>query len=112
MAVAGPIQFDVVEKEVSGKKVREALIKSFVSQENVRVTIWDNYAAVEVAKGDILFADGKGSVNTVPQDDGTTKVYRNLSATKLAVIKAAIPVETAASVNTTAPAAASKTPVF
>lgn len=113
MAVAGPIQFDVESKEVSGKQVREVTIKSFTSQALVKITVWDGFAHVKLAKGDIIFADGKGSQNTVNKDDGTSVTYNNLSASKIAVITAEIPVETAGTVNTNAsqqkPAA---TPVF
>lgn len=94
--VAGIVQFDVVEKEVSGKQVREAVIQSITSGNQVRVTIWNNYpkATVPLEKGDVLWANGKATQNTVTKDDGSTVTYNNISATKIAVQKGAVSIET------------------
>ena len=109
---AGIIQFPVADKEVNGKKIREAVINSLKNGAQIRCTIWDQYAAVPLKQGDFIVVNGKATQNTSTKADGTETVYNNISVTKLVVVPAAIAVETERTVNTTTKATADVNDVF
>jgi hypothetical protein len=80
VTVAGTVQFDPQEREVSGKDVRDITIRAVHNQQKYRITLWPDLAHAEVARGDAVFVDGKGSKR---EKDGVT--YNNVSAVAIVV---------------------------
>lgn len=77
--VAGFIQFDPDEAEASGQTIRRVLVQAIGSEGvNIRVTVWPEYDAVPLNRGDFIIAQGKFEKTTVK---GNT--YLNLSARSL-----------------------------
>jgi hypothetical protein len=80
--VSGFVQFDVNERDVNGRTVRDFLVQQTGSEgKNIRVTLWPEFADVAIEKGDLVFATGKF---TTPNIKG--KTYLNLSANRIAVV--------------------------
>jgi hypothetical protein len=102
--VLGTIQWDVEEKEVNGKDIREFSIRSIVSQQLVRVTLWDQFVNVKVQKGDAVIVDGEVKQNAGTDKQGNAVTYNNLTATNIAVIPAGEKVDTPRNVVNAAPA--------
>lgn len=84
VTVAGIVQFDPQEREVQGKEVRDITIRGIGTGKKYRITLWPDLAAAEVARGDFVAVDGKGSTNTVQTDNGPVTYY-NVSATHIVV---------------------------
>lgn len=108
---AGIVQFDVVEKEAADQDIREVTIKTFTSQKLIKITLWPEFADVEVQKGDTVFVDGKYKVSLGQAKDGGEREYVSISATQISVVPAAVKADT----RTAAPAAGratSDTPNF
>jgi len=82
--IAGFIQFDVNEREVSGQNVRDIVVQAVGSGgRNVRITIWPEYSAVALDKGMFVVASGKFT-----ESESNGKTYLNLSASELLVLPA------------------------
>lgn len=89
-AVAGGIiQFEVNEKEAAGQAIREATIKAFGSQALIKVTLWPEFANVQIKKGDTIFVDGKYETSLGQAADGSERQYISISATQISVVPAA-----------------------
>lgn len=101
--VAGTIQWDVEPREVNGKPIREFSIRSLVSGQLVKVTLWDQFANSKVNKGDFVVVDGKVTQNEGQDKAGNRVVYNNLSATGLVVIEAEEKIDTPRTTVNTAP---------
>lgn len=97
--VAGIIQFPVTEHEVNGKQIRRATVRALGSGKSVQITVWDQYAAVPLEKGDFIVVDGQVSQNVSQKADGTPVTYNNISASTLVVVAQAQGVETTRTVN-------------
>lgn len=87
-AFAGFIQFDPNERETpSEQKLRDVVIQpiGYGAKEipSVRVTIWPEFGAVNLSKGDFIAVQGKFTTANVKG-----KTYFNLSASQLVVIAA------------------------
>lgn len=96
---AGIIQFPVADKDVNGKKIREAVINSLKSGAQIRCTIWDNFASTPLKQGDFIVVNGKATQNKGTKADGTEVTYNNLSVSKLIVVPGIEPTETDRVVN-------------
>jgi hypothetical protein len=87
--VAGMIQFPVESRDLdSGQTVRDATIRSLASGEPVRITFWPDFAEAEFEQGDFIVVDGKVTTRKVGD-----RVFVNMSARKLAVLKPVEPAE-------------------
>lgn len=74
-SVAGFIQFPVESRDLdSGQTVRDATVRSLATGDLVRITLWEDFAEVDVDKGDFLAADGQ---MTTREHNG--KLYVNCS---------------------------------
>lgn len=83
--VAGFVQFDPNEREANGQTVRDFLVQQAGSEGvKIRVTVWPEFAGVEINQGDFVAANGKLTKNTAKG-----KTYINLSAKSLVVVPAA-----------------------
>lgn len=79
VTVAGFVQFDPKERDLDdGRQVRDVVIRAIGSQEQIRITLWDQFEEVEIDKGDFIVADGSVTTREV---DGT--VYYNVSASRI-----------------------------
>lgn len=79
--VAGFVQFDVNEREAAGQTVRDVVIQAVGSGgQNVKITVWPEFASAAIAKGDYVAAQGKFTSEKVGD-----KTYNNLSASSLYV---------------------------
>ena len=105
----------VTERDANGQTVRDITIKAIGSQKLVRLTVWEEHAAVPLGPGYFVVADGKFSVNK--SKDGT-KEYYNLSASTLLAFPPAPKNDTREVVNQQSAASAAgddvsvSTPVF
>lgn len=82
-SVAGFVQFDVEERELdSGATVRDATVRSIATGDLVRVTLWEDFAEVDVEKGDWLACDGQF---TTREHKG--KEYVNMSPFQVVSLK-------------------------
>lgn len=87
--VVGFVQFDVDEREVNGQTIRDITVKTPGTEGKlVRVTVWPEYAGVDIERGDFVAADG-----TVTVREHNGKEYTNLNAKSLAVIPGAAKAE-------------------
>ena len=86
---AGFVQFDPNVKEANGQTIREVTIKAVGSQKLIKITLWPEWDAVAVAKGDFVAADGKFSQNLGQAPDGSPREYLGISASSLVVIPGA-----------------------
>lgn len=102
--VLGTVQWDVEPKVVNEKNIREFSIRSIVSQQLVRVTLWDQFANVQVKKGDAVIVDGEVKQNAGTDKQGNSVTYHNLTATNIAVIPAGEKIDTPRNVVNAAPA--------
>lgn len=81
----GFVQFDVDERDVNGQTVRDVTIRTPGTPSTgggvlIRVTLWPEFAATEVTKGDFIAVDGTVDVREVGG-----KSYVNMNAKELAV---------------------------
>lgn len=83
--VTGFVQFDPNEREANGQDVRDILVQQAGGEGvNIRVTVWPEFAGMEIRKGDFVAISGKLTKNTAKG-----KTYLNLSAKDLVVIPGA-----------------------
>lgn len=77
--ILGFVQFDVNEREANGQKLRDFVIQPGGAGEvpPIRVTLWPEYAHVNVSRGDLVVVEGQVKTNNVKG-----KVYYNLNPTK------------------------------
>lgn len=84
----GFVQFDVDERDVNGQVVRDVTIRTPGTAPDggklLRVTLWPEFAAESVEKGDFIAVDGTVDVRQVGD-----KTYVNMNASSLAIIEAA-----------------------
>jgi hypothetical protein len=61
VSVSGCIRYEPNYRDLdSGKKLVDFVIQSVASQDDLRVTIWDNGGGLpEVSQGDFIYANGK-----------------------------------------------------
>lgn len=91
----GFIQFETIERDVNGKRVLDATVKTPGGDGVlVRISVWEELLAeledkgIVLEKGDFLAADGKFSINS--WDDKTTGEKRSqpqISAKTVSVLK-------------------------
>lgn len=89
-SAAGFIQFDVKTREVNGQTVRDVAIRAVGSQKLISVTVWPEFDAVELERGDFIAVDGKFKQSLGQAPDGSPREYFNLSASALVKIAPAI----------------------
>lgn len=86
-AVMGRVQFEPTEKEANGKDIRSVAIRQVgvhaAEAVLVSLTVWDSHEHIDIEEGDLLYAEGSYTENTVERDDGTERVYHNLSVSHL-----------------------------
>lgn len=83
--VAGFVQFDPETAEVNNQELRRLVVQATGSEgSNVTVSLWPEWADVEVNKGDFIVANGKFEAR-----EGKDKVFLNLTAYRLVVIPGA-----------------------
>jgi len=90
--VMGIVQFDPKEGEAAGKPVRNIVIRQVGFKEqsvNVYVTVWPSHADVEIAKNDVLIVEGTFNQGKGQAQDGSPRVYNNISATRIAKLGSA-----------------------
>lgn len=78
--VAGTVQFDPEEREVSGSPVTDVVLKTIGSQKLVKVTLWSEFdiegaLGRAIDRGDLVVADGKYTTS----EGKNGKTYHNLS---------------------------------
>lgn len=111
-SAAGFIQFDPREREANGQKVRDVSIRAFGGNKTIRVTVWSEFGAVPLAKGDLIFVDGKFSTNQAQNKEGAMVTYFNLSASMLVRIPGAQKAERGVANTTTTAAPATEESPF
>ena len=87
--VTGIIQFPPKDGNAGVKPVRNIAVRQTgFKDQGVRVsaTLWPSHAHVAVEEGDVVMLDGKYSQNKTTGEDGTTRVFHNLSVTRIAVL--------------------------
>src|SRR3954471_14506534 len=85
----GFVQFKVEERDVNGQTVRDVTIRTpGTDGKLIRITLWPEYAAQEVALGDFIAVDGDV---TTREHEG--KTYVNMNASKLVVFEGATRLE-------------------
>lgn len=108
----GFVQFDPKDKEVNGQAVRDITIKAAGSQKLIGITLWPEYAGVEVKKGDFVAVDGKFSSSLgQKKSTGETVEYISISPYALVVTPQAEKAERKVVQKAAAPAADSE-PLF
>jgi hypothetical protein len=78
----GIVAFDITEREVTGKTVRNVPMKLTNSANDtiISVTLWPGLDSVEVNRGDFIVVEGK-----YKSAESNGKMYHNLSANSIAV---------------------------
>lgn len=92
-SVIGAVQFPPQDKEAAGKPVRSIVVRQVGFKEqavNIYATVWPGFDDIEIEKGDILFLEGRYTQGKGKTDDGTPRVYHNLSVTRLAKLGTAV----------------------
>lgn len=83
----GRVQFEPTEKEANGKDIRSVALRQVgvhaAESVLVSLTVWDSHEHIDIEEGDLLYAEGSYTENEVERDDGTTRVYHNLSVSHL-----------------------------
>jgi hypothetical protein len=91
--VQGFVAFDPEERTLPSEAViRNVAVNSFETGELVRLTLWPEYADLDVQKGDFVVAEGKLTTRSVESDEGTKK-YTNISVNRIVAIPAFEPKE-------------------
>lgn len=92
----GFIQFPVEDRELpSGQEVRDVTIRTLgLDAPLVRITVWPEFADVELDEGDFIAVDGEYTERTAQNKGGENRTYRNMSAKRLAVVTKAEKAET------------------
>ena len=91
--VTGIVQFDPQDGEAAGKAVRNIVIREVGFKEqavNVYVTVWPSHADLAIERGDALMVEGTYSQGSGKAQDGSPRVYHNISATRIAKLGTAI----------------------
>jgi len=91
--VMGIIQFDPKESEAAGKSVRNIVVRNigFKDQsQKVYVTVWPSHASVELERGSVVCVEGSYTQGKGKNEDGSPRVFHNLSATRIAVLGLAL----------------------
>lgn len=86
IGIAGFIQFDVKEREVGERKVRDIVVRPVNSMtgQNFYVTLWPDFKDVQLAKGEFVAIEGKYSKVEKDTEDGP-RTYHNLSCQRIMV---------------------------
>ena len=89
--ITGFVQFEVNERELdNGDKVRDLTVGlTGVNAPRVRVTLWPEFADVDVDEGDFVAVDGTWEERTGQNKAGEKVTYRNVNARRIAVTKGA-----------------------
>lgn len=90
--VAGMIQFDVETRDVNGGEVRDVTIRSLASGNLVRITVWPEFKATPLERGDFISVDGDVRIRTVGEGENV-RTYTNVNARRLAVLPQAAPAD-------------------
>lgn len=91
--VIGIVQFDPKDGEAAGKPVRNIVIRQAGFKEqsvNVYVTVWPSHEDIEINRGDVLLVEGTYSQGKGQAQDGSPRVYHNISATRIAKLGVAV----------------------
>lgn len=91
--VVGIVQFDPKEGEAAGKPVRNIVIRQVGFKEqavNAYVTVWPSHADVAIERNDVLIVEGTYSQGKGTTQDGSPRVYHNISATRIAKLGSAV----------------------
>lgn len=84
----GFVQFPVEERDVNGQTVRDVTIRALGSDgPYIRITVWPEFADTDVEEGDLVFVDGPFEAREGQTKSGEKRVYLNMSAKSLVVIK-------------------------
>ena len=86
IGIAGFIQFDVKERDVGERKVRDIVVRPVNSMtgQNFYVTLWPDFKDVALEKGDFVAIEGKYSKVDKDTEDGP-RTYHNLSCQRITV---------------------------
>lgn len=85
IGVSGFVQFDVKEREVGERTVRDVVVRQTGSTgTNINATLWPDFKDVEVEKGDFVAMEGKYSKTTKDTENGP-RTYHNLSVQRIRV---------------------------
>jgi hypothetical protein len=110
---AGFVQFDPREKDVNGQEIRELTIKAFGTQKLIQITLWPEYAGVEVKKGDFVAVDGKFTSSLgQKRTTGETVEYIQITPYSLVVLPAVEKAERKVVQKAAPAAAADSDPLF
>jgi hypothetical protein len=88
--VIGVVEFEPNESTTkAGQDIRNILVSQTGFKESaikVSATLWDSFAHVEVAKGDVVVLKGSFERNTGTNKAGDKVVYNNLSVSSILVL--------------------------
>jgi hypothetical protein len=87
-SVAGFIQFDPEEREVNGQTIRDVTIRALGSEcPYIKVTVWEEFADIELERGQFLAVDGAFEARVAPNKAGVQTTYLNISAKSIVVLE-------------------------
>jgi hypothetical protein len=87
VSVVGFVQFDPQEREVNNKPIRNVTIQNAggsPSNQNVNLTLWDQFKDVPVERGSAILANGQLTSREATKD-GKTVTYYGVSVKRLLV---------------------------
>lgn len=88
--VAGRVQFDPKPGQAGGKQIRKIALKVVGGDSTlVNVTLWPEYADLEINRGDFVMIDGKFSTRVGLNQQGEETTFYDLTISDIAVIPAA-----------------------
>jgi len=87
-SVAGFIQFDPEEREVNGQPIRDVTIRALGSEgPYIKITVWEEFGDIELYRGQFLAVDGPFEARVVPNKQGVSTTYLNMSAKSIVVLE-------------------------
>lgn len=87
--IVGVVQFDPRDGEAAGQTVRNITVRQTGVHEkeavNVSATLWEQFAGVEVERGDVVILEGSYQTKAGKNKSGDPVTYHNLSVNGICV---------------------------
>ena len=85
--VAGLVQFTPRCRRAKGRPVRDIVVQEFGTQQVTTITLWPEFAHIEVDAGDLVVVQGKRRVWTHTDQDGWASQRNRIDARTLRVTR-------------------------